>query len=161
MVYCGGLEQKTINMTNGWSSDYKSRQGNIGLGMAIAYYTSKCVPVMIPLNDTQRYDLVVDLDGELKRVSVKTTQGLNKSSKYFIVQLKNCGGSSGKSKIRNFSKEDCDILFVLTKSQIMYEIPSSVIDVHTSITLTEVYDKYIVWFNGTSAYLETNRVEEG
>ena len=156
------LNKKKIKMINGWSSDYKSHQGNIGLGMAIAYYTSRCIPVMIPLNDTQKYDLVVDIDGVLKRVSVKTTQCLNKSLQHFIVQLKNSGGSSGNSKIRNFNKTDCDILFVLTKNHTMYEIPSDIISVHTTLTLTEDYDKYLVGFNnGTSAHLETNGVEEG
>lgn len=139
-------------MTNGWSSNYKSHQGNVGLGMAIAYYTSKCIPVMIPLNDTQKYDLVVDLNGELKKVSVKTTQGLNKSSKHFVVQLKNTGGSSGNNKIRNFNNTDCDIVFVLTINQTMYQIPSEEIKVHTSLVLTEEYDKYIVRLHdGTSA----------
>ena len=47
-----------------WNSNYKSHQGNFGLGAAIAYYTSQCIPISIPLNDTQGYDLVID-DGEL------------------------------------------------------------------------------------------------
>lgn len=149
-------------MTDCWSSNYKSHQGNAGLGMAIAYYTQHCIPVMIPLNDTQKYDLVVDIDGDLKKVSVKTTQGLNKSSKHFVVQLKNCGGSSGKGKIRNFDKKDCDILFVLTKDKTMYQIPSDKIDVHTSLVLTDEFDKYIVLLHdGTSACGETHSVEEG
>lgn len=45
----------------------------MGLGRAIAYYTANCIPVLLPLNDTQKYDLVVDKDGKLLRVSVKTT----------------------------------------------------------------------------------------
>lgn len=163
MVYGGGLEKKKlIAMTDCWSSNYKSHQGNAGLGMAIAYYTQHCIPVMIPLNDTQKYDLVVDFDGDLKRVSVKTTQRLNDSAKHFVVQLKNSGGSSGKSKIRNFNNKDCDILFVLTKNHTMYQIPSEEIKVHTSLVLTEEYDKYIVWLHdGTSAHLETDEVEVG
>lgn len=77
---------------NPWTSNYKSHQGNVGLGRAIAYYTANCIPVMLPLNDTQKYDLVVDKDGQLLRVSVKTTQGMNKNNTYYVVQLKNCGG---------------------------------------------------------------------
>lgn len=45
---------------NAWESQYKSHQGNLGLGRAIAYYTAHCIPVLIPLNDTQKYDIVVD-----------------------------------------------------------------------------------------------------
>ena len=42
---------------NVWDSDYKSHQGNLGLGRAIAYYTANCVPVLIPLNDTTEVHL--------------------------------------------------------------------------------------------------------
>ena len=131
---------------NAWESDYKSHQGNLGLGRAIAYYTSICIPVMLPLNDTQKYDLVIDKDNSLKRVSIKTTQGLNKSNKYYIVQLKNSGGASGVGKIRNFDNTTSDILFIVTKEGIMYEIPTSEINVVTALTLSEEWDKYIVNF---------------
>ena len=66
---------------------YQSLQGNYGLGTAIAYFTSHKIPVCLPLNDTQKYDLVVDMDGELKRVSVKTGKYQAPSGAYAI-QLK-------------------------------------------------------------------------
>ena len=56
---------------NPWTSEYKSHQGNIGLGRAIAYYTSKGVPVLIPLNDTQPYDLVVEKMENYKKYQLK------------------------------------------------------------------------------------------
>ena len=43
----------------------------MGLGKAIDFFTSHNITVAIPLNDTQGYDLVVDIKGELKRVQVK------------------------------------------------------------------------------------------
>lgn len=46
---------------NAWESDYKSHQGNLGLGRAIAYYTTNCIPVLIPLNDTQKYDIAIPI----------------------------------------------------------------------------------------------------
>lgn len=140
-----------------WNSNYKSHQGNIGLGMAIAYYTSKGFPVLLPLNDTQKYDLAID-NQKLLRVSVKTTQQLSKNKKSYIVGLRNTGGSSGKSVIRKFNKTDCDILFVLTKQGTMYEIPSETITTN-NITLDNRYDKYIVTLQGTSAQGETLEVE--
>ena len=95
---------------NAWESQYKSHQGNLGLGRAIAYYTAHCIPVLIPLNDTQKYDIVVDKEG-LKRVSVKTTQHQVKSGNYEVL-LKNCGGSSGDSKIRHFDNSTCDVVVI-------------------------------------------------
>ena len=139
-----------------WKSDYKSLQGNIGLGMAIAYYTSNCFRVLLPLNDTQKYDLVFDDGNKLNKVSVKTTRRKNKNKKFFEVQLKNTGGSSGVSKIRNFNKNDWDFVFVFTVDGTMYQIPSDTIISHTSLVLTEKYERYIVNINnGTSATMET------
>jgi len=117
-------------------------QGNIGLGAAIAHYTSVGVPVAIPLNDTQKYDLIVD-KGDLLKVSIKTTTFKGRSGNY-IVQLRNTGGSSGKSKIRKFVSSDVDILFILTEDGRRYEIPTSLIIVKNSLTLTTDLDKFKV-----------------
>lgn len=125
-----------------WKSDYKSLQGNIGLGVAIAYFTSKGLPVSIPLNDTQKYDLVVEIDGELKKVQIKTTSFKVYSN--FTVQLKNSGGSSGKSTIRYFEKDDVDFLFILTIEQDMYLIPSKEINAKSSLSLNASREKYKV-----------------
>lgn len=130
-----------------WSSEYKSHQGNLGLGRAIAYYTTNCIPIMLPLNDTQKYDLVIDKDNKLQRVSVKTTQHLNKAETNYIVRLCNSGGSSGKSIIRKFDKTSCDIVFILTIEGTMYEIPSENIDASTELTLTDKWNNYIVTLN--------------
>lgn len=127
-----------------WSSEYKSHQGNVGLGRAIAYYTANCIPVMLPLNDTQKYDLVIDDEG-LKRVQIKTTRGTNQNG-VFLVQLKHSGGSDNKKVITNFDNTASDILFVVTIEGTMYEIPTSEIQVKTQLTLTKEWDRFIVKF---------------
>lgn len=101
---------------------------------------------MLPLNDTQKYDLAIDRDGVLQRVSVKTTQYKAKSGNYEVL-LKNCGGSSGTSKTRYFDNNSCDILFILTVEGTMYEIPSSKIDCKSSLTLTDKWDSYKINLN--------------
>ena len=125
-----------------WFNDYKSKQGNIGLGQAIAYYMSKGYIVALPINDTQPYDLVVDkLDGNgLQRVSVKTTRFIERKS--YVVQLGNTGGSSGNNKIRFFDNNASDLIFIFSISQERWEIPSKHIEAKRSITLGEKYDKY-------------------
>ena len=127
-----------------WSSEYKSHQGNVGLGRAIAYYTANCIPIMLPLNDTQKYDLVIDDEG-LKRVQIKTTRGTNQNG-VFLVQLKHSGGSDNKKAITNFDNTTSDILFVVTIEGTMYEIPTSEIQVKTQLTLTKEWDRFIVKF---------------
>jgi hypothetical protein len=99
---------------------------------------------MLPLNDTQKYDLVIDKDNKLQRVSVKTTQGLNPSGESYVVQLKNSGGSSGKSVIRHFDNTSCDIVFIVTRDNKLYEIPASDIQVKNALTLTHDWDIYLV-----------------
>jgi hypothetical protein len=49
------------------------RQGNAGLGIAIAYLSRIGVQIAIPLTDTQRYDLIIEHDAGLERIQVKTT----------------------------------------------------------------------------------------
>lgn len=122
---------------------YLSLQGNVGLGKAIEYFTSKSIPVSIPLNDTQKYDLVVDMDNVLYRVSVKTSRQLNKNGTY-QVELKNSGGASKKKTIRKFSNTSCDYLFILTGNDKMYLIPSSQIDAKNSIAVGNKYAEYEV-----------------
>ena len=69
---------------------------------------------------------------------------MNKDNTYYEVQLKNCGGSSGKSVIRNFDNTTCDIVFITTIEGILYEIPSKEIKVKSALTLTPEWDKYKV-----------------
>ncbi len=129
---------------NAWESNYKTHQGNLGLGRAIAYYTSQCITVLLPLNDSQKYDLAVDIDGHIKKVSIKTTQGKSKSGKY-IVQMKNTTLGSSSNTIRRFDNTTCDIVFVITKDNEMYQIPSNKIHATCSFTLTEEFEQYKVY----------------
>lgn len=127
---------------NPWESEYKTQQGNIGLGRAIAYYTSRGIPVMLPLNDAQKYDLVID-EGSLKRVSVKTTRSKNNNGK-FIVQLKNTTLGANHNTIRRFNREDSDVLFIVTRDFNMYEIPTCEVNSTCNLTLSDYYDRYKV-----------------
>lgn len=122
---------------------YQSLQGNYGLGEAIAYFTTHKTPVCIPLNDTQKYDLVVDIDGELKRVQVKTTKYEVRPG-VFQVMLKNAGGSSKGSTLRYFDKESCDLLFILCGNGDMYLIPIDAVDSSTTLNLGKKYELFKV-----------------
>ncbi len=129
---------------NAWNDSYKSKQGNIGLGQAIAYYMSEGCMVSIPINDTQPYDLVVDkFDGNgLQRVSVKTTQSKTKSPN-FQVDLRSSGGSRKQFTNKPFDKMSCDILFVYTIAGDIWEFPTKNIDTKASITLNkDIYGEF-------------------
>lgn len=128
-----------------WNNNYKSKQGNIGLGQAIAYYMSKGYVVLLPINDTQPYDLAVDkLDGNgLKRVSVKTTQSKKTQSSNFLVDLRSSGGSRKQFTNKLFDKSSCDIVFVYTIENDIWEFPSEKIEVTSTLSLNKkIYGQY-------------------
>ena len=120
---------------------YNSIQGNLGLGKAIEYFTSQGMTVAIPLNDTQKYDLVVDFNNKLQRISVKTSRYKKPSGNYEVL-LKNCGGSSKEGKIRPFDNTTCDYLFIYAANEKIYLIPSSDILVSSTLTLCDKYKQY-------------------
>lgn len=131
---------------------YLSMQGNLGLGKAIEYFTSYSIPVSIPLNDTQKYDLIADFDGKLQRISVKTTRATD-NGKSFSVQLRNTGGSSGNNKIRPFDKTTCDYIFVYTINEEYYLIPSDIINATNSINVGPKYYDYLVEIKTFSEFI--------
>jgi hypothetical protein len=122
---------------------YQSMQGNVGLGKAIEYFTSHLFTVCLPLNDTQKYDLVVDMDGKLSRVSVKTSRYKKHGNAYYVL-LQNCGGASGKGKRRLFDNTSCDYVFVLTGNNKIYLIPSNKILSKSAISIGEKYSEFEV-----------------
>ena len=98
-----------------------SKQGNIGMSYAIAYYSSLGYTVSIPLTDTQDYDLIVD-DGErLLKVQVKTTTSKSKNSNNYRLNLRVTGGNrSGIGKNKMFNENHCDLVFAMTESLEFY-----------------------------------------
>lgn len=123
---------------------YQSIQGNMGLGKAIDYFTSHGYPVALPLNDTQKYDLIVDMNG-LQRISVKTSRYSPKGDNItFEVGLKNSGGASGKGVIRNFVNTSCDFVFIYTADESLYLIPAIEITSKSTITVGNKWTEYKV-----------------
>lgn len=118
-------------------------QGNIGMALAIAYYVKEGYTVSIPMNDSQDYDLVVDIEGFLHKVQVKTTKYKSDYGIY-CVSLKNTGGSSGTINSR-VCDSDIDLLFVVTESGDQYNIPFlDIQDNRSSINLGDKFLKYKV-----------------
>jgi len=118
------------------------KQGDVGLGAAIAYFTLKGITVCIPLTDNQDYDLVIDLNG-LKKIQIKTTYAKAPSG-YYIVTLKTCGGNRSRSSIKSFEKDKVDYVFVLTEDGSCYLIPSSEIETISTMTLNNNCSKFLL-----------------
>lgn len=134
---------------------YLSLQGNVGLGKAIEYFTSQQIPISIPLNDTQPYDLVADINGKLSRVQVKTSRFTKSNGKTYEVQLRNCGGNrTGTARAVLFNKTSCDYLFIYTASNKTYLIPSDIINETSTINVGIKYAEYEVFSKRLSEFNE-------
>jgi hypothetical protein len=116
-------------------------QGNVGLGKAIAYYTSIGSIVSIPITDSQPYDLIID-NGQLQKIQVKTTFCMSKG--LYQVNLKQCGGSSKTYSTKLFEPKDSDILYVFSESGDQWIIPTNAIDARTALTLGNKWGQYKV-----------------
>lgn len=136
-----------IELINPWTSPYKSRQGNIGLGKSISLFTEIGITVLLPLNDTQDYDIAIDVNNKLLRVSVKTTRYKSNSGKYSVL-LKRSGGSSKSRKLKTFNNQASDFLFCYTENGEIYLIPTRMIPNKSSITLSGDTEKYKVYTEG-------------
>ena len=111
-------------------------RGNAGLSCAIAYFGMNGYTVSIPLNDTQDYDLVVDKNGLLQRVQVKST-GVQRNGSY-QVSLKSCGGTKGKP-YKTVIHSEADLLFVLCGDGSMFLIPVSKLNQCSTLSLRVHY----------------------
>lgn len=108
------------------------RQGALGVAKAVDYYTDQGYAVFVPVSDVSRFDLVVEKDGLLKRVEVKTTSATKGE-----VMLRTRGGNqswSGESK--RISPTDCDEVFCYNVNSKNFAIYSSVeLEGRNSVTL--------------------------
>ena len=122
---------------------YKTKkQGNAGLGQAIAYFTSLGYVVSVPLNDSQKYDLIVDIDDHLQRVSVKTSSFLRHGN--YNVLLKQTGGTRKLPQATHFDNTKIDLVFIHCSDNRRYLFPASDIKVRSILSLCSKYDKFLI-----------------
>lgn len=117
-------------------------QGDIGVAMAIVYYTLRGYPVSIPIGDNTRYDLIVEIDGKLNKVQCKCTR-YQENEKY-IIALRTSGGNKSGTSVKKISKEDADLLFAYSFDGSWWEFPPSEFVGKSCITLGPTRQKYKV-----------------
>ena len=96
-------------------------KGRVGLAMAIAYFGCNGYTVSIPLDDTQKYDLVVEKEGVFKSIQCKATGNQHKYGR-FDLALRSTGGTNG-SVYSRLTDTNVDLLFAITSEGTMYLIP--------------------------------------
>ncbi|WP_150126716.1 group I intron-associated PD-(D/E)XK endonuclease [Burkholderia cenocepacia] len=118
------------------------KQGDAGLGIAIGWLSSQGFDVLLPLTDSQDYDLVYGVNDQFKRVQVRTAT--QKKPGNFVVALRVCGGNrSGSGK----TKRTCDLLYdelmVVTGDGSIYRVPKAELP-QSEMTLSSEREKYLV-----------------
>lgn len=101
------------------------KQGDIGESRAIYEYTLKGWVVCKPLCDSAKYDLIVERDGVIKRIQVKTGS-FSRDGKYEVT-ISTKGGNRSFTTIQNRVDGDYDELFVLIETGECWMIPESVL----------------------------------
>lgn len=113
------------------------QKGNLALAEAIRFFTIRGNVVSIPLNDSQKYDLIVDMEGILYKVECKYTS-TKKASGNFAVHLRTLGGTKGTEVSNRASSENADYLFVTTSDNNSYLINLFDIEhINSELTITD------------------------
>lgn len=125
--------------------DYKNtkKQGDAGLGAAIAFFAKRGDCINIPLTDSQEYDLIVDCGGTLRKIHVKTTNSLSPHGIY-QVELRTTGGNKSRQIRALLDKTKIDFLFVLAGDGSEYLIPANMIESNGSLNLGKKYEAFKV-----------------
>jgi hypothetical protein len=120
------------------------KQGNAGLGVAIAYLSRIGAQIAIPLTDTQRYDLIIEHDAGLERVQVKTTTTRDARYGHYLVTVQCIGRNNTGTVRRKFDPTDYEWLFVVCGDACCDMIPTGAITARTVFFLTRRYDRYML-----------------
>ena len=124
--------------------DDKTKQGDLGEARAVyefvrlGYVVSKPMQVHVP------YDLIVDKEGVLYRVQVKTSGRIvHQTTNTFEVYLETSGGNTTSNNRKHFDPSLVDLVFVLTSDDRCWIIPTSEITSKTTIKVgTPRYDEF-------------------
>lgn len=117
------------------------KQGSIGVGHAISWALQQGYTVSIPLNDSQDYDLIFDINGHLKKIQVKTSRYSRHSNSY-VITLRHSGGNRSRNTSTPFVPSSVDFLFILTENGDKYFIPTNVITHINAITVGNKWLEY-------------------
>jgi hypothetical protein len=88
------------------------KQGDAGLGQAIAYFTSKGCDVALPLTDSADWDMIVEMDNSLKRVQVKTSSQIKDNGVMLFNANVTGGNKSGDKTNKLIDEQEWDLIFL-------------------------------------------------
>jgi hypothetical protein len=104
--------------------------------MCISYLTQKGFIIFLPLNDSQKYDLIFDDNVRLNKVQVKTTSQVRNGN--FIVKLE----SYSKNFEQLFDNSEVDFVYILCENGNSYMIPSVEINSKRQLSLNKRFENW-------------------
>ncbi len=117
----------------------RRRQGDLGEASAIEWFSRLGATVFIPFGHSPDVDLVVQLEGRLLRIQVKTSAQFAETPDGHlrrIVSLKTYGGNQSWSGVaKMIEPAHLDLLFVLTGDGRRWLIPCDCLEARNSIRL--------------------------
>ena len=122
------------------------KQGDAGLGQAIAYFTSQGYDVALPLTDSADWDLIVEMESGLKRVQVKTSYQLAESGIMMFSASVKGGNMSFNKPQKMIEDQHWDLIFLhhlVTGKQAL--IPKEVLTTKGQINIGgKKYSEYLL-----------------
>ena len=144
------------------SNNNPKKQGDIGEAMAIYQLTKAGYTVSIPICDSAKYDLIVELGGVMLRVQVKTSRYRIKSGNYEFNLATSFSNTARTTRV-NREKEDYDALFCAGCSGDFWFVPEASISSKKSVVMGTKYTafKNKVYSNGRRYSSFTNNIKVG
>lgn len=118
------------------------KRGDVGLAAAIFWFAKSGYTVCVPLADSQDYDLIVERDGQMARVQVRTTTHLKRGAYY--VNLRVTGGNRSGSTVKFFDRTRVDYLFAADGGGGQHLIPADQILARNLLCLGRKVEAYRV-----------------
>jgi hypothetical protein len=120
------------------------KQGDAGLGQAIAYFTMKGYDLALPLTDSADWDFIVEMEDGLKRIQVKTSSQLTTAgAERFEASVK--GGNKSFSTAKTIDNQNWDLIFLhhlVTGKQAL--IPKEALTTKNQINLGKKYQEFVL-----------------
>lgn len=121
------------------------KQGDAGLGQALAHFTSLGLDVALPLTDSADWDMIVEIDGELKRVQVKTSTQMKGVTEIFDASVHGGNKTYNNASCKKISDQSWDYIFLyhLTTGKKAL-IPKAALTTNGQINLGPKYAEYVI-----------------
>lgn len=125
------------------------KKGNIGEARILFEATKRGYVVCVPLGHCSRYDLIVDIDGELNKVQVKTTTSDGDTVK---VRARSAGKKDGDVIAKKYTSKEIDwlIIYDTTTDRCAFIPASELGDGRYELTLRYTktrQEKNVRWFS--------------